>query len=165
MPKTTMVKPAVDWGLITQALQIPAERWILGDNLCDCVFQRIGEWANPYIGRTLRIRLCCIWAELAKMFPQFVQDIPAYYDENRDEWITEPQPWNSEDMDMPIYLWHRQEAQRTGKDIAVVRAELRGRERERPKRVKLGTGWQSQPTPRQLKAAKEARLRASGWII
>src|SRR3990167_2977648 len=73
----------------------PTVHWLLGDDLCDCTFQRVGEWANPYLGKTLRVRMCCIWAELYKQYPQFVQEIPAFYDANRHQW-RDAIPWDSD---------------------------------------------------------------------
>jgi len=104
---------------------IPEVRWLHGDDECDCVFQRIGDWTNPYLGRTLRVRLCCIWAELYKQFPQFVQEIPAYYDQNEDAYYTRPADWNG-DTEMSRALWHRQEAAKLGITIAQARKLLAG---------------------------------------
>jgi len=103
--------------------EVPEIRWQHGDDLCDCVFQRIGDWANPYIGRTLRVRMCCIWKELYKEFPQYVQEIPAYYNENTELYEEEPWEWNG-DFDMPRALWHRQLAYMTGLDIPEVREKF-----------------------------------------
>ena len=117
--------------------QIPEIMWEHGDDLCDCTFHRIGSWTNPYLGKTLRIRMCCIWKELYKDYPQFVQEIPAYYDENTDSYEIEPAPWDSEDDDMPVHIWHRQVAFVTGKPLAQVRDELAGQ--SPPKKVRRGT--------------------------
>ena len=92
------------------ALQsIPEIVWTHGDDLCNCTFQRIGEWTNPYLARTLRVRVCCIEAQLYKEYPQFVHEIPGYYDENTDEFRVKPQVWNA-DHDIPKHIWHRQMA-------------------------------------------------------
>ena len=36
---------------------IPEIQWKHGDDLCDCTFQRIGFWTNPYLAKTLQVRL------------------------------------------------------------------------------------------------------------
>ena len=67
--------------------QIPEIDWEHGDDLCDCTFQRIGYWTNPYLARTMEVRLCCIWKILAEQNPEIaalMQEIPAYDDYNRD---------------------------------------------------------------------------------
>ena len=122
--------------------EIPEMRWVHGDDLCNCTFQRIGEWTNPYMARTLRVRFCCIWAELYRQFPQFVQEIPAYWDENTEEYVAKPAPWNLEDADMPQHLWHRQAAVESGRPLAQVRQLLRNQ--TPPQRVP-GTGVRSKP--------------------
>jgi hypothetical protein len=86
---------------------LPDIEWQHGDDLCDCTFQRIGMHKNPYLAETLEIRLCCIWAELGKQYPQFFRQFPGYLDDNTGEWITDPWEWNGE-TDMPTALWHRQ---------------------------------------------------------
>lgn len=113
--------------------EIPEIRWIHGDDLCDCTFQRIGEWTNPYIARTMRVRLCCIWSELYKQYPEHVQEIGAYYDENEDRFETEPMEWNGE-SDMPPALWHRQLAVMRREPIEKIRHKFEGL--EPPKGVK-----------------------------
>ena len=129
-------------GQVTQGGVIPEERWVHGDDLCDCTFQRIQEFTNPYIGRTLRVRLCCMWAEMYKQFPQFVQDIPAFNDYNkgggvRDEWVNKPTAWNAEDSDMPRALWHRQVAAEMGMPLGTVRRLLEG---QAPPKAVPGSG-------------------------
>lgn len=143
---------------------LPDVTWILGDDLCDCTFQRIAEWTNPYIARTLRVRLCCIFAELYKQYPQFVQDIPGYYDENRHRFVLEPRAWDSEEMAMPRYLWHRQLASVTGRDVAEIRTLLKDADAERPGPVPAGSTVKDEPSEAELEAALVARLRASGWL-
>ncbi len=120
------------------AAQLPEVRWVHGDDLCDCTFQRIGEWTNPYLARTLRIRLCCVWKVLAEQYPEHVQEIPGFYDENRDEFVTVPMEWNAEDADMPRALWYRQIQAQTGVSLDYIRREYDGQ--EPPTRVPLGTG-------------------------
>ncbi len=144
---------------------IPDAHWVHDDGLCDCTFQRICFWTNPYIARTLKVRVCCIWAELYRQFPQFVQDIDAYYDGNRHRWVAEAAPWDSEEMPMPVSLWHRQIASRTGLSLAEVREEYAGREYERPQPVEPGTYPKDEPTEAELHAALEAQLRAATWIL
>ncbi len=145
----------------------PDIHWILGDYQCDCTFQRIGEWKNPYLGKTLRVRMCCIWAALYQQYPQYVQEISAYYDSNRDHYETEPQPWDSEEMAMPVYLWYRQIAAKTGASLESVRAEYQHRLHERPQAVPKGQGWESRsaPTDEEIATARAIQLRASGWLL
>jgi len=109
---------------ILLAASIPGIEWVHGDDLCDCTFQRIGEWSNPYIAQTLRVRFCCIWEELFKQYPQFVQRIPAYFDGNAERFVSEPWDWNG-DYDMPRALWHRHLAAKTGKVLPEIREEYR----------------------------------------
>jgi len=142
---------------------IPDVVWIIGDDECDCTFQRIGDWTNSYLGQTLRVRLCCIWAEIYKQYPQFVQEIPAHFDRNRWTYVTEPAEWDSDEMDMPVSLWHRQLAKQQGKSLAEIRAEYKGRENERPKRVTVKKA--KQPTKAELAFAKESELRAAQWLV
>lgn len=144
---------------------IPDVTWILGDDLCDCTFQRIGEWTNPYIARTLRVRFCCIWTELYKQYPQFVQDIPGYYDENRHRFVTEPRAWDSEEMAMPLYLWHRQLASLTGQSVGTIRDLLKDSAHERPQALAPGTAEKDEPTDEEVQAALNARLRAATWLL
>lgn len=109
---------------IAQALSIadlPDVLWHQGDDLCDCEFQRIGWWTNPYTATTHEIRLCCVWAELGKQYPEFVRTIPAFWDYAHDEWVTEPQEWNGEGV-MPLHLWHRQLARKYGIPVAEARS-------------------------------------------
>ena len=145
---------------------LPDIHWIYGDDLCDCTFQRIGDWTNPYLGQTLRVRLCCIWAELRKMFPQFVQVIPASFDSNRNQWVVGTLPWDSEEIDMPLPIWYRQIAEQTGRSLASVREEYSKRTEERPKKLRPGTG-KSRPPPTEdeiLKARRE-QLLAAGYNV
>ena len=142
---------------------LPAGHWLHGDDKCNCVFQRLGEWTNPYIGRTLRVRFCCIWAELHKMFPQFVQEIPAYYDSNRHEWEIGTREWDDPDWDMPLPLWYRQLAQRSGKDLDSVRKEYSKRTNERP-RKKSGLK-RIEPTAEEVARAHKARRKIAGYNV
>lgn len=129
--------PVVNPGQDILGGEIPEITWQHGDDACNCTFQRIGEWTNPYIARTLRVRFCCIWAELYKQFPQFVQEIPAHWNENEGRFDAKPQEWNAEDADMPKHLWHRQMAVLLGLPLNDVRRVLEGQE---PPKATLGTG-------------------------
>ncbi len=104
---------------------IPEEQWTNQDNLCNCTFQRTGDWANPYLGRTQRVRICCLFAELYDQYPQFIQEIPAYQDENSGEWESKPKEWDGE-SDMPEAIWHRQLAVKTGMPLEDVRELYEG---------------------------------------
>jgi hypothetical protein len=103
---------------------LPEIQWLHGDDLCDCTFQRIGEWANPYIARTLRIRFCCVWAELLKDYPDYVQEIPGFWNDNTGRFETEPSAWDA-DHEMPRALWHRQVQTVTGLPLEEVRMKFR----------------------------------------
>ncbi len=110
----------------------PANFWNCQDDLCDCTYQRIGMWTNPYMAETLEVRLCCIWAEFQKQYPQFVRVTPAYLDGNKQEWVPEPMEWNGE-AEMPKAIWYRQLAREQGREVADVRAEYAGKDHLRPK--------------------------------
>lgn len=139
---------------------VPDVHWLQGDDLCDCTFQRIGEWTNPYLAKTLRVRLCCLWAELYKQYPQFVQDIDAAYDSNRHAWVEDPQDWDSGEMDMPLPLWYRQIARREG--ISVSEARAKADTAERPRKV---ANPREAVIPRaEVEQARTARLRLTGWL-
>lgn len=143
--------------------QLPL-RWLEGDDSCDCMYQRIGEWKNPYLGSTHQIRLCCVWAELGKLYPQFVQDVPVYWDNNQIEPVHGPQQWDSEEMDMPLGLWYRQLAVREGRPLAEVREEYKYKQNLRPKKVSPGAGRESkQPDARTVRMALLDRLVRQGW--
>jgi hypothetical protein len=130
---------------------IPEILWGEGDDLCDCTFQRIGDWTNPYIGRTIRVRVCCIWAALYKQYPQFVQEIPAWFNGNKHEFVTEPMPWNGE-SDMPRAIFHRQAAVLMGLPLDMVRIKLEGQ--EPPK------GWKNDPDdPRNRKPERRRKRK------
>ena len=117
--------------------QIPEMRWEHDDDLCDCIFQRIWYWTNPYIARTMEVRLCCIWKIIVEKDPEIaalVREIPAYDDYNRKIWVSEPAAWDSEDHDMPDAIWHRQLA--TEQEITVAEARERYGHLQPPKKVK-----------------------------
>jgi hypothetical protein len=134
------VIPGQDILAVLETAGIPEENWVHGDDLCGCTFQRIGMWTNPYIGRTLKVRLCCIWAKLYAMFPECVQEIPAFMDYNNgDRYIAKPAPWDG-DTDMPKALWHRQMAVQMGLPLEDIRRILDGQE---PPKAVDATGVQS----------------------
>lgn len=113
---------------LEQALQIinAQEVWDVNDDLCDCTYQRIGYWNNPYIGETLETRLCCVWAEFEKQWPQFFRRTQI-----------EPATWNGE-TDMPRSLYVRQLANALGTSTT----EARNVAGDVPKGVK-----RPEPTP------------------
>ena len=76
--------------------------------------------------------MCCIWAELYKMFPQFVRVTPAYLDGNAKQWVTEPQEWNGE-AEMPKAIWFRHLARKEGRPVSEVRGDYAERDDLRPK--------------------------------
>lgn len=98
----------------------PETAWNVNDDACDCVFQRIGFFTNPYIGETLEVRLCCIWEEIHKLFPQHVRRTKAFYDYNANEWVPGSWDWNGE-HEMPRSTWYRQMANRDGISVAEAR--------------------------------------------
>ena len=111
---------------------LPDVEWQHDDDLCDCTFQRIGMWKNPYLAETQEIRLCCIWAEFGKQFPDFVRTIPGYWNENTGQWITKPSEWDGE-AEMPKAIWYRHLARKQDRPLAEVRAEYAGKDELRPK--------------------------------
>ena len=141
-------------------------RWLPGDDKCDCTFQRIGFWTNPYLAETHEIRLCCLYAEFAKMWPQFFRTTPASWNRNEARWVETPQKWENEDMPMPLPIWHRQIARETGKSLAQVRKECKGKEHTRPKAKPWFVGKKYQTIPREVREkALEKELREAGWIV
>jgi len=118
---------------------IPGLQWETHDDLCDCTFQRIGFWTNPYIGATLRMRLCCLWKELAKQYPDLIQEVPHFYNYNTHKYEDKPWDWNGE-FDMPRAIWYRHLASKTGLPLPEVREQYR--DQEPPKGV---------PKPKQLR--------------
>lgn len=132
-----LLSPAILEALAVGSL--PDVKWKHGDDLCDCTFQRIGTWTNPYLAETLEVRMCCIWNEIYKQYPEYVRTIPAYWDYNTESWETEPRAWDGEE-DMPKAMWHRQFAALTGTSVA----EVREMNLEAPK------GKIRQPKPRML---------------
>ena len=98
---------------------IPESFWDNQDDACDCTFQRIGMWKNPYLGETLEVRMCCIWAELYKLFPQHVRTTPAYLVDDK-EWDSRVREWDGE-ADMPEAIWYRHYARKHGVSLAEAR--------------------------------------------
>lgn len=99
---------------------LPEAFWTNQDDGCDCTYQRIGMWSNPYIAETLEVRLCCIWAELYKLFPEHVRVTPAFLNHNTEEWETTPKDWDGE-TDMPEAIWYRHLARKHGSTVAEAR--------------------------------------------
>ena len=111
---------------------LPEITWQHDDDLCDCTFQRIGQWTNPYLGRTMRVRFCCVWAEILKDYPQYVEEIPAFYNYNEDKFEDAVWEWDSKDADMPRAIWYRQIQTITGRPLDEIR--MRFRDKEPPRR-------------------------------
>ena len=111
---------------------LPEITWKHDDDLCDCTFQRIGEWTNPYLARTMRVRFCCVWNEILKDYPQYVEEIPAFFNYNEDKFENDPWEWDSKDADMPRAIWYRQIQTITGKSLDEIRTRFR--DMEPPKR-------------------------------
>ncbi len=99
---------------LEQAQAIAAEQklgvWNVQDDLCDCIFQRIGYWFNPYLGETLETRICCLYAEWEQQYPHLFRRTKA-----------EPAEWNGE-FDMPASIWHRQLANHLGMSVSEARS-------------------------------------------
>ena len=147
----------------TGVASLPEFIWLTGDDKCDCTYQRIGFYTNPYLAVTEEVRLCCLAAEFKKMFPQVFRTTQAYWDLNAAQWVEAPAPWDSQDAPMPVSLWHRQIARKTGKTVAEVREEYRGREADRPKA--MSHRRRRGPSLEARKAARDKTLRQSGWIV
>lgn len=109
-----------DW----MTAELPEIEWDHEDDLCDCTFQRIGWWTNPYIGKTMRIRWCCIWNELGKQFPQYVELLPGFYNYNEGRYEAEPWEWDGE-ADMPRAIWYRQIQSITGRSLPEIRERFK----------------------------------------
>lgn len=150
---------------VLQALMLPEDSWEADDDACDCTFQRIGMWVNPYVAETLEVRMCCIWKQLYGLFPNEVRTIPGYRDEGG-EWVTEPRGWDGE-ADMPQAIWYRQLARLQGRPVADIRAEYRMRDGERPRGTPRPQAQATGPTAADVLltamdvlADEVARLRA-----
>lgn len=128
-----------------EAEDTPEVLWEHDDDLCDCTFQRLGFWTNPYLGQTMRVRFCCIWAEIVKDYPQFVEEVSHFYNYNEDKYEDAPREWDAE-FDMPRAIWYRQLATKTGKPLDYIRHAYHDAEppKGKPKPVKKtrgGTSW------------------------
>jgi len=134
MTTETGLAPQVESDILAAlfAGTFPDTFWDCQDDLCDCTYQRIGMWTNPYIAETLEVRMCCIWAEIYRMFPQFVRVTPAYLDGNTKGWVTEPADWNGE-AEMPKAIWYRQLARKQGRLVQDIRTEYSARDELRPR--------------------------------
>ena len=104
---------------------MPEFIWTHGDDLCDCTFQRIGEWTNPYIARTRRVRVCCLEDRMLEGNEDLVQDIPGFFNDNTGLFEMEPWVWNGED-DMPESLFMRQTAIIQGLSLDETRVKFEG---------------------------------------
>ena len=115
--------------------EFPEVRWQNGDDLCDCTYQRLGWWTNPYLNKTIEVRYCCFYKKLGEMFPElaeFMRETEAFDDYTQTDntrpysdpyhWEKGLQPWNGE-TEMPRHLWYRQLAGQTGKDLDTIRRE------------------------------------------
>ncbi len=109
---------------LDQSNQIAEARegvWNVQDDLCDCVYQRVNTWWNPYIGEFLETRLCCVWAKFEEMWPELFRRTKS-----------EPAMWNGE-ADMPPAIWHRQMANHLGVPLAEARTLAGPAPKGRPK--------------------------------
>ena len=98
---------------------LPETFWDAQDDLCDCTYQRIGMWTNPYLAETLEVRMCCIWKELYKLFPEHVRVTKGYLVDDQ-AWDTSVREWDGE-QDMPRAIWYRQLARQTGRTLPEIR--------------------------------------------
>ena len=105
--------------------EMPEFTWTHGDDLCDCTFQRIGEWTNPYLARTRRVRVCCLEDRMLDGNEDLVQDIPGFFNDDTGLFETEPWVWNGED-DMPEHLFMRQTAIIQGLSLDETRVKFEG---------------------------------------
>ena len=129
-------KVAADIAHALWVADLPDVQWDHEDDLCDCIYQRIGMWKNPYLATQHEIRLCCIWEKLYQLDPSAVRTIPGYWNDDVQEWQTEPRPWDGE-TDMPMSLWVRQIARQEGITVQEARSRcalnLSGRPRGIPR--------------------------------
>lgn len=134
---------------------LPEVFWNHDDDACDCTFQRIGMWKNPYLGETLEVRMCCIWAELYKLFPQFVRVTPAYLVED-EAWETTVREWDGEG-DMPRSIWYRQLARKEG--ISLAEARVRYAHLDPPKGTPREIAEEGGPSLLQVLFAQVVNLK------
>lgn len=121
------------------------EFWDVNDDACDCMYVRIGMWTNPYLGETLEVRMCCIWADIYKQYPDFVRVTPAFKHYGINKWVPEIAEWNGE-ADMPRALWYRQLARQQDRPLPAIRADYADREppkgKPRPQPRQKRRWWQ-----------------------
>lgn len=101
------------------------EAWNVNDDLCDCPNQRTFAISNPYHGVTEEVRLCCLFAELRRHWPEHFRTT-----------VQEPAEWNGE-TDMPKSLWHRQLATELGMTVSQARSMGLEPPKGRPKAAPL----------------------------
>ncbi len=111
---------------------IPEIHWDNQDDLCDCIFQRIGWWTNPYLGKTMETRICCFYKRIVELLPElseFIREIDSF-----DNYVKQEQgpidptyhfeqtvrPWDAE-FEMPRAIWYRQLATRLGMTLPEIR--------------------------------------------
>lgn len=139
--------------LLTQS--IPEIQWDNQDDLCDCTFQRVGWWTNPYIGKTMEFRLCCAWKVLIEKNPElqpFFREIPAFDNYNTGQYESDSWDWNGE-FDMPRAIWYRQLATQENRPLSEIRKDYA--HLEAPKAVN-----QSNPLAELLK-----QIQQEGWGV
>lgn len=112
---------------IVESQELERQSWNVNDDLCDCVYQRTCSWYNPYIGETYEVRICCLYAEFEKAWPQFFR-----------RFKSEPAAWNGE-SDMPKSIFVRQLA--NIEDCSVAEA------RDIASQYKVPTGKPRTPKP------------------
>lgn len=134
MTNEVLDQPALSPAIL-QALSIgnlPDMEWNNQDDLCNCIYQRVGMWKNPYLAETLEVRLCCVWGKLAEQYPDAVRTIPGYFNENSQEWMTQPIAWDGE-SEMPKAIWYRHLARKFDRPLSEIRAEYADKDELRPK--------------------------------
>ena len=163
-----LLSPAIEEALeaALNPESLPAFRWVVGDDKCDCTYQRIGFWTNPHLAETREVRLCCLYKKFEEQWPECFRSTRAYWDDNRAAWALHPREWDSEEATMPVYLWYRQLARQQGKPLAQIREEYKDRISERPKARPwyLGKKYNSPTLAERIKAFR-AKMVAAGWIV
>ena len=95
------------------------------DDECDCLFQNVQEYSNPYYNKTLRFRYCCLLAEFRKQWPHLFEEIEGWWDSERKMWRNEALDPGEQLKHMPGHLAEhvsvRHEAAVTKEPIAVVK--------------------------------------------
>ena len=142
---------------------LPEKPWAIGDDKCDCTIQLVIDQKNPYLAEMQELRVCCLYRELEKLFPNVFRRTNAHWNANKGTWDLHPRDWDNPEVAMPVALWYRQLAKQTGKPLSQIREEYKDRLSERP---------QAQPnrkpvvpTKAERMKALEAEMRASGWIL